>query len=172
MLSILRCFHNLMQSLSLCNTTRHHAGVARHWSVWTNALASDGRTARCDWWSVPAFALEVLGNQCESSVMMHLLQVGNWTCDLPEYGAGVLRNRGRRSAGRPQFVLVALRLEPFTVSASLVALCSCGRSSPAGRDAHSWVTVFTFCAVTPRSFVDIYVSNFRLSHSRTGSLLC
>jgi hypothetical protein len=89
----------------------------------------------------------------------------------------MLHKRGRRSASRPQFVLVALRLEPFAVSAGLFALLyktgwCCGRSSPTGRDAHSCVTVFTFCDVTPRSLVDIYVPTFRLSHSRTGSLLC
>jgi hypothetical protein len=88
----------------------------------------------------------------------------------------MLHNRRLRPAVRPQFVLVALRLEPFAVSGNLVALLykigwCCGRSSPTGRDAHSFGTIFTFCNVTPHGFVDIYVPTFRLSHFRTGFLL-
>ena len=65
-------------------------------------------------------------------------------------------------------LLVALRMEASAVSASVDALFDkTGQAGAAasrrrtGRDAHSCVTVFTFCDVTPRSFVDVYVPTLR-----------
>jgi len=50
-----------------------HDIEVREPSLWRWMSGLEGATDA----SVPAFALEVSGNPCESSVMMHLLQVGN-----------------------------------------------------------------------------------------------